>query len=103
MPFLLVAVQPCSNRRGFRYVQLTGYPGTPDFQTLTAHFVHTDVEMIGSVAFSDPNLNGVQHITRMASLSNFQSIPTDCPQRERFGWLGDAQLSCETTMHNFDM
>ena len=36
-------------------------------------------------------------------MSNYQSIPTDCPQRERRGWLGDAQLSCETNMHNFDM
>lgn len=33
----------------------------------------------------------------------FTSIPTDCPQRERRGWLGDAQLSAETTLNNFDM
>lgn len=77
--------------------------GIPDYTTLTSHFVHTDFEMAGSVGFSDPNLNGVQHITRYASLSNFQMIPTDCPQRERRGWLGDAQLSAETTIHNFDM
>ena len=38
-----------------------------------------------------------------AALSNFQSIPTDCPQRERRGWLGDSQLAAETMMHNFDM
>ena len=29
-------------------------------------------------------------------------MPTDCPQRERFGWLGDAQLSFETVIHNID-
>ena len=88
---------------GFRYVQLTGYPGVPDFHTLSAHFVHTDYEMIGGISFSDPMLDAVQHITRTAAMSNFQSIPTDCPQRERRGWLGDAQLSAETNMHNFDM
>jgi alpha-L-rhamnosidase len=65
---------------GFRYIQLTGYPGTPDFKTLTAHFIHTDYEMTGSVSFSDPDLTAVQHITRTAAMSNFQSIPTDCPQ-----------------------
>jgi hypothetical protein len=27
----------------------------------------------------------------------------DSPQRERRGWLGDAQLSCETNIHNFFM
>lgn len=36
-------------------------------------------------------------------MSNFQSIPTDCPQRERRGWLGDAQLSSETNVYNFNM
>ena len=55
------------------------------------------------MSFSDPELDAVQHITRTAAMSNFQSIPTDCPQRERRGWLGDAQLSAETNMHNFDM
>jgi alpha-L-rhamnosidase len=88
---------------GFRYVQLTGLPYVPDFSTLTAHFVHTDLEPIGQVSFSDPLLNSVQHITRASALSNFQSIPTDCPQRERRGWLGDAQLAAETLFHNFDV
>ena len=49
---------------GFRYVQLTGYPGTPDFQTLTAHFIHTNYDLTGSIGFSDPVLNQVQHMTR---------------------------------------
>ncbi|MCK7482417.1 MAG: hypothetical protein M0C28_38810 [Candidatus Moduliflexus flocculans] len=32
------------------------------------------------------------------------SIPTDCPQRdERHGWLGDAHLSAEEAVYNFDM
>ena len=98
-----ITYTPLFTYAGFRYIQLTGYPGTPDFKTLTAHFIHTDYEMTGSVSFSDPDLDAVQHITRTAAMSNFQSIPTDCPQRERRGWLGDAQLSAETNMHNFDM
>ena len=84
-------------------MSLSGFPGTPGFSTLTAHFIHTDYELTGQIGFSDPLLTSVQHITRAAAMSNFQSIPTDCPQRERRGWLGDAQLSCETNMHNFDM
>lgn len=66
-------------------------------------FVHTDVEITGGISFSDPLMDAVQHITRAAALSNHQSIPTDCPQRERRGWLGDAQLAAETNFHNFDM
>jgi alpha-L-rhamnosidase len=74
---------PLFTYAGFRYARLTGYPGVPTFKTLTAHFVHTDFEMTGSIGFSDPDLTAVQHITRASALSNFQSIPTDCPQRER--------------------
>ena len=88
---------------GFRYVQLTGYPGVPTFETVTAHFLNTMYDLTGEISFSDPNLDAVQHITRMAAMSNFQSIPTDCPQRERRGWLGDAQLSSRTNTFNFGM
>lgn len=35
-------------------------------------FVNTMYEEIGSVSFSDPNLDAVQHITRTAAMSNFQ-------------------------------
>ena len=45
---------------GFRYVQLTGYPGVPTFETLTAHFLNTMYDLIGDISFSDPNLNAVQ-------------------------------------------
>ena len=88
---------------GFRYVQVEGYPGVPSFSTLTARFLNTLYDLIGDVSFSDPNLNAVQRITRAAAMSNFQSIPTDCPQRERRGWLGDAQLSSLTNAYNFGM
>ncbi|EGD77258.1 hypothetical protein PTSG_12712 [Salpingoeca rosetta] len=98
-----ITYTPLFTYMGFRYVQLTNFPGVPDFNTLTAHFIHTDFELVGDISFSDPNLDSVQHITRAASMSNYQSIPTDCPQRERRGWLGDAQLSSETTIHNFFM
>ena len=54
--------------------QMTGYPGVPSMTTtLVAHFVHTDLEMTGNIEFSpnDHILNGIQHITRFASLSNY--------------------------------
>ena len=88
---------------GFRYVQLTNFPGTPDEGTFTAHFIHSNVEQTGAFNTDNDLLNNIQHCTRFASLSNLMDVPTDCPQRERRGWLGDAQLSAETTINNFDM
>jgi len=87
---------------GFRYVQIEGFPGTPSRSSLTAHFVHSAVARTGSFASSNDVLNSVVDVTRYASLSNLMDIPTDCPQRERRGWLGDAQLSTEVVLYNFD-
>eukprot|EP00118_Oscarella_pearsei_P025682 m.308582 g.308582 ORF g.308582 m.308582 type:complete len:1010 (+) comp44295_c0_seq1:152-3181(+) len=103
--FNSVDFEPYFTYYGFRFVQITGFPGTPDHNSLKAHFVHSAVDEESSIVFSEDYdiLNSVQHITRFASLSNYISVPTDCPQRERRGWLGDAQLSAETTIHNFDM
>jgi alpha-L-rhamnosidase len=87
---------------GFRYVQVNGFPGIPGEEAVTAHFVHSNVPQSGEFTSSNDLLNAVQHATRYASWSNLMDIPTDCPQRERFGWLGDAQLSFETVIHNVD-
>lgn len=87
---------------GFRYVQIIGYPGVPAEHSLTAYFIHTDFPQSGEFSSSSAALNAVQHATRFASWSNWMDIPTDCPQRERRGWLGDAQLSFETVIHNID-
>ena len=48
-------------------------------------------------------LNAIHEMTRRAQLSNLWSVPTDCPQRERRGWMGDAQVSCDEAMLSFDM
>ena len=87
---------------GFRYVQIEGFPGVPGEEAVTAHFIHSDVPQSGEFSSSSPLLNAIQHATRYASWSNLMNIPTDCPQRERRGWLGDAQLSFETVIYNVD-
>ena len=63
---------------GFRYLQVTGYPGTPTHHDLTAHFIHTDLYKSGALVTSSPLLNKIQHATRYAAMSNFMDIPTDC-------------------------
>ena len=54
-----ISYTPYFTYMGFRYAQMTGYPGVPDVQTLTAHFVHTNYEIVGSVGFSDPVMTQV--------------------------------------------
>ena len=48
-------------------------------------------------------LQKLHDMTRASQTSNLWSIPTDCPQRERRGWMGDAQSSADEAAMNFDM
>jgi alpha-L-rhamnosidase len=96
--------EPRFTYHGFRYVELTGYPGTPSLETLRGRVVHSAVEPSGSFAASNPLLNQIQRIILWGQRTNLHSVPTDCAQRdERQGWLGDAQVTAEEAMLNFDM
>ncbi|MCP4751271.1 MAG: family 78 glycoside hydrolase catalytic domain, partial [Proteobacteria bacterium] len=96
--------EPSFTYHGFRYVEITGYPGTPDLDTIEGRFVHSDVKQVGTLQCSNALINAVHQNIYWGQLSNLMSIPTDCPQREeRMGWMGDAQLACEESFYNFHM
>jgi alpha-L-rhamnosidase len=86
---------------GFQYVEVTGFSGQPDLDSLRAVFIHSAVPEAGRFVCSNPVLNKIQHATRWSYLSNLQGYPTDCPQREKSGWTGDAHLAAEQAMYNF--
>jgi len=89
---------------GYRYVEVSGYPGVPSLDSLRAVFFYSLVEPAGSFSCSDGLVNRVHRNVLWGQKSNLMSVPTDCPQRdERQGWMGDAQLSAEEAVYNFDM
>ena len=96
--------QPHFTYHGFRYVEMTGYPGVPNMETIRGKVVHSAVQQIGNFSCSKPILNQLQRLIIWGQKTNLHSIPTDCNQRdERMGWLGDAHLTAEQAMMNFDM
>lgn len=96
--------EPRFTYHGFRYVEITGYPGVPELETLQGRVVHTAVEQTGHFACSKPLLNQIQRLILWGQRTNLHSIPTDCCQRdERMGWLGDAHVTAEEALMNFDM
>lgn len=96
--------EPRFTYHGFRYVEIAGYPGELTADRIEGCFVHSDVERAGDFTCSNPLLNQIHTNVVWSQLSNLMSIPTDCPQRdERHGWLGDAHLSAEEAILNFDM
>jgi len=89
---------------GFRYVEVTGFPGTPSLDSVRGRVVHTAVNTVGSFIASKQILNDIQKLIRWSQVTNLFSVPTDCDQRnERQGWMGDAQATAEEAMMNFDM
>ncbi len=89
---------------GFRYVEVTGFPGELTTDNLTGIVVHSDMQVTGSFECSNPLLNQLQHNIQWGQKGNFVDVPTDCPQRdERLGWTGDAQAFCRTAAFNLDV
>jgi alpha-L-rhamnosidase len=82
--------EPRFTFHGFRYVELTGYPGQPSLDTIEGFVLNDDVASAGTFACSNPLLNQIYANILWGVRGNYRSIPTDCPQRdERQGWLGD--------------
>jgi alpha-L-rhamnosidase len=96
--------EPRFTYHGFRYVEVSGYPGVPAHDAVRGRVVHTAVEPAGSFACSKTVLNSLQRIIVWGQKTNLHGIPTDCCQRdERMGWMGDAQGTAEEAIYNFDM
>ena len=93
--------RPRFTYHGFRYAQVTGLTAKPSADLLRALVLHAGFDTAGSFECSNPVLNKVQEATLWAYTSNFLSIPTDCPTREKNGWMGDAQLAAETGLYNY--
>lgn len=94
---------PKFNYKGFQYVEVTTAPGVQlTRESLVAYFMHSDVPPVGKISSSNPVLDKIWKATNNSYLSNLFGYPTDCPQREKNGWTGDAHIAVETGLYNFD-
>jgi alpha-L-rhamnosidase len=97
-------LEPRFTLHGFRYAEITGYPGDIGQADITARVVHSDIPPTGSFASSAPWLDQLWRNIDWGQRGNFISVPTDCPQRdERLGWLADAQIFARTACYNRDV
>ncbi|HEX8754756.1 MAG TPA: family 78 glycoside hydrolase catalytic domain [Steroidobacteraceae bacterium] len=96
--------EPHFTYHGFRYVELTGYPGKPDAGSLEGLVVHTDARQTGTLSLEHPLAQRIWHNALWSQRSNFFGVPTDCPQRdERMGWMGDIQVFLDAAAFNMDV
>ena len=100
--------EPRFTFHGFRYVEVSGWPGELDADAaagaLVARVLHTDLERTGWFTCSDPLVEQLHRNVVWGMRGNFVDIPTDCPQRdERVGWTGDVQVFGPTASTLFDV
>ena len=75
---------------GFRYVEISGYPGRPGPGDFEGQVVYDDLANVGEFHCSDTILNQLFRNAWWGINSNYKGMPVDCPQRnERMPWLGD--------------
>lgn len=96
--------EPRFTVHGFRYCEVSGYPGELEAEDITALVAHAAMDQVGEFSCSNAALDQLQRNIVWGQRGNFLSVPTDCPQRdERLGWTGDAQVFAATAAFNYDV
>lgn len=101
---------PRFNYHGFRYLQVEGavpvgrgkLDGKPEIVSLAGQFLYADLPQVGTFTCSNKLLERTHHLIERAVVSNAYSVLTDCPHREKLGWLEQAHLNALTVIYNRD-
>jgi alpha-L-rhamnosidase len=94
---------------GFRYVQVERESGhssaveKPVLLSLAGNSIHSSVGVDGEFSSTFPLFNQIHHLIARAILSNTMSVLTDCPTREKLGWLEQTHLAGASLMYNYDV
>jgi hypothetical protein len=92
---------------GCRYVQVHFTPAAngaaPKIKSLEAAVVQSSSEPVGEFECSNPLFNRIRKLVRWAQRSNMVSLMTDCPHREKLGWLEEDHLNGPALRYEFDL
>ncbi len=94
--------------QGCRYLQVEIHPAKnggplPKIKQIKGVVVHSSSKPIGEFTCSNTLFNRIYQLVRWAQRSNMQSLMTDCPARERLGWLEQDHLNGPALRYNFDL
>lgn len=96
--------EPRFTFHGFRYAEVTGYPGELTSDMITAIVVHSAMQRTGWFHTSNELINQLHSNVVWSMRDNFVGVPTDCPQRdERLGWTGDINAFGPTASFLYDV
>jgi alpha-L-rhamnosidase len=96
--------EPTKTFHGFRYAEVSGWPGQLTTDSVEAVVVHSELKATGTFECSDDLLNQLHRNVVWGLKGNFLDVPTDCPQRdERLGWTGDIAAFAPTAAYLYDV
>lgn len=88
---------------GYRYVEITGWPGKPDLNSIEGLRMNSDLPLAGEFLCSNEMFNQLHVAINWTFLSNVFSVQSDCPGREKLGYGADLVVTANSYMYNFDM
>jgi len=95
---------------GFQYIQIDGAlvspaesKDKPVIVDIQSHFIRNAVLENGSFESSNVLFNKTHALIKNAVKSNMQAVFTDCPHREKLGWLEETHLNGPGLLYNWDL
>ncbi len=95
---------------GFRYIQTDLMPNSgkhdktlPEIREVNSCFIYNSAEKISTFESSNSIFNNAHRIIGNAVRSNMQSVFTDCPHREKLGWLEQVHLNGPGLYYNYNL
>lgn len=84
----------------YRYLQIEG--DIKVLKDIKSCFIYNSAQRIGEFECSNPLINDTHKLIDRAIRSNWQAVWTDCPAREKLGWLEQDWLNGEALVYNYD-
>ena len=96
---------------GFRYIQVEGAvlkgqknpQKLPVLKNIQSCFVFNSAKKVSTFESSNRIFNAAHRLIEKAVRSNMQSVFTDCPHREKLGWLEQVHLNGPGLLYNYDL
>lgn len=95
---------------GFQYIQIDGAnllssddTDKPLIIDVKSDFIYNSTNENGHFESSNEIFNKAHQLIKNAVRSNMQSVFTDCPHREKLGWLEETHLNGPGLLYNWDL
>lgn len=88
---------------GFRFIEVTGWPGKPALQDIEGLRMNSDLQKNGEFSSSNAMFSKLNEVIQWTFLSNVFSVESDCPAREKLQYGGDILCVADAYMFNYDM